>query len=373
MNTTNTTTVNMTMLGADMIPINTLFPVLFQMSNLQVIVFYKYIIPILVSIVVVCNTCSAGIFLKNKLRNSTHMLLLSICVCDMLSSLMMGIISVYVFYYEDYYDYLPYRICEVYTFMYNFLPVFFHYTSNYIIVGLAGHRYICVVYPFVAKRICSKKNTMIFILFSFLCSGIYLAFQIYSHSYYIIETRSFYNANVTVSACSIVISNFTLWYIHPILFTFIPFVILICLEPAILRTLQRSRSLKTASSSSTRNSSRSLSVITLWVVLAFMVCEFPLVVYMCATFSCLEFRMCSLLFTPSWYVYTHYTLFITSCSPIFNFIIYITFNRYFRKTFLDIFIGCKSGSTKRLTLESFLRETHVELLRSRSSRSTSTT
>ncbi|XP_021342386.1 neuromedin-U receptor 2-like [Mizuhopecten yessoensis] len=359
--------VNNTMIEADSIQINSLFPILFQTNDPYVITLHKYIMPILAGFVFICNSLTIAVFWKIKLRNPTHMLLLSICLCDMLGSFSFGVIDVYVFYFEDHRDYLPYRICELYTFLYNFLPVFFHYSSTYLTVGLAIERYICVVYPFRAKLICSKKHTLIFILFSVLCSGVYLTFQIYSHTYYANETSSFYLTNVTVQACSIEVSNFTLWYLHPILFILLPLVILICIEPAILKTLKRSNSLRTASSLSVHKSSRNLSVITIWVVFIFIVCEVPILFYVSATFVCLELGFCSFLLTSSWMIYTHYTVTITASGQLFNFIIYITCNRRFRRAFGEILTGRRYLLQRRFTAEIFFRET--QLLRS--SRSTS--
>ncbi|XP_033747654.1 sex peptide receptor-like [Pecten maximus] len=364
MNGTRNTTDNSTILEADPIPLNSLFPVLFQTNNPFVIAVYKYMLPLFAIVIIFCNILTIGIFWKIELKKTTHMLLLGICACDMLANISLGTISGYVFYFEDYRDYLPYRICEIYTFLYNFLPVFFKYTSTYLILGLAIQRFICVVYPFVAKQICTKRHILIYMLFTFLCSGAYLAFQIHSHTYHIIETSSFYIKNRTMSACSIVVSNFTLWYIHPVFYIFLPLVILICITPAILKTLQRSRTLKTSSTSSVHNSLRSLSIITLWVVLTFVLCEIPVLIYVCATFACLEYKLCSFLLSPSWLVYTHYTILITSFGQLLNFVIYIVYNKHFRQTFRDIITGCRCMRKNRFTPKNVLRVTNIELLSS---------
>ncbi|XP_069134533.1 sex peptide receptor-like [Argopecten irradians] len=374
MNTTNNSTNSTTaMEEVGHVTVNSLFPILFQTTSQYNVVLYKYLIPFLSVLEIFCGVLTIVIFWKTKLGNPTHMFLLGICVCDTMSSLSIGSISAYVFYFEDYRDYLPFRICKLYTYLYVFFPVFCHYTSSYLTVGLAIQRYICVVYPFVARRICSKKRTLFYILFSILCSSAYFAFQIHSHSYHVMETSSFYVTNLTVSACSIVVSNFALCYIHPILFIVLPLIILICIQPAMLRSLRRSQeTMKTVPISGAHNAARTLSVITLWVVFTFVLCELPTLIYMCGTFVCLEFNLCSLLFSQPWVVFTNFTILILIVAPLFNFVIYIVYNRLFRQTLRDIFTSCRRTTKKKhLEPECFKCETNVTLLRISQSTSSS--
>lgn len=319
--------------------INTLFPVLFQTTDQYKITVHKYMLPILVSLVAICNIITLVIFGKTKFSNAAHIFLFNICICDMLSCLSLGVIDVYVFNFEDYRDYLPYRICVLYSAVFTFIPVCFHYTSTWLIVGLAIERFICIVYPFQAKRLCSRRNSMIFILLAYLFSMAYLAVQIKVNSFHEIQRESCYIQNKTVSACAIYMSDFAIWYIHPIIYIIIPLIILICIEPAIIRALRNSINLRINSVNATIDAtSRRLSRMTLWVVLCFIVSEMPIVIYVFVTFTCLEFGVCSSLYTKTWTIFTHLSLILPILGAFSNFVIYIAVSKHFRTKFIAIFV-----------------------------------
>ncbi|KAJ8320453.1 hypothetical protein KUTeg_002040, partial [Tegillarca granosa] len=106
---------------------------------------------------------------QERLLSSMNMLLIGIAVSDTLTVLLPTPLLLYLYAINNIPE-VPYDLCRPWDYLTKYAPVVTHSASVFITLCLAVHRYICVCYPFYARRMCTRRKSALAITISYFVS-----------------------------------------------------------------------------------------------------------------------------------------------------------------------------------------------------------
>jgi hypothetical protein len=255
------------------------------------ITLYGYVWPSFGLIVLILNILMIAIFIRTRMRSTTHIYLAAITTMDTLTIIFPSIIYFHIFVILDIDDYLPYNLCRVWYYFTDIFPVTFHAAAILLTVCLAGQRCLCAVYPLSIAQWFTTKVTLVSVT---VCIVLAITFEISEFILYTYESVNIWTQNNTITGCNIGVGNLnpgetrkyqiSHFIVRVAFFELIPCVILIVLDIVMLRKVQQAKewrkdsSRKTRRSSSSTSTSTRLTILTLWIVGIFLVVELPVVV-----------------------------------------------------------------------------------------------
>lgn len=118
---------------------------------------YGYATPVVAFITIILNAAIIAILSKKELRSPTNAILISIAVFDSLTILcpLPWFVKMYSFRSHEEYPTMPW--CHIYVYLTGFLSTVFHNTVMWLTVMLAIHRYIGIVKPNTARKLCKYR------------------------------------------------------------------------------------------------------------------------------------------------------------------------------------------------------------------------
>lgn len=321
---------------------------------------YGYAMPVTAVVTLFLNIFMLFAFVRKRMRNTTHVLLGAIAICDSLTAIFPASIFFTVFIVLDIRGILPYHLCRVWYIFSESFPIIFHSTSILLTVYMAAQRFICVMYPLSMLRLCTTRRTLIAIFVSFIICIIFEGFEwtIYNYSKVnIIVNNSAYNR--TIDGCiiqpttwiknQIQLYNTVHFLIRVIGFKVLPCVLLFVFKIGMLRKIYQSKKWRRNVSTTTvrrkTNQEARLTVMTMWIVGAFLVVETPAAIIMSLYAA---FAVTGNLIVPERDLYTatviaNFVIILTFPS---NFVIYCCCSRQFRDALKET-VNCSGESLTR--------------------------
>lgn len=202
-----------------------------------------YVVPILAVIVLVANVIVIVVLRKQQTYGASQAGLVSVAISDTLTLLLPA--PFYFYQYALHHYYVEYALCEPMDWISIYLPTITHTASIWLTVVLTAQRYLYVCHPFVAREMCTLRNTTISIIITYVVAcvtHIFRAFVFDYVQYEYIDTVW----NETAITCNrtykqwLNIDQYMVVYmmIRIILIQFVPCIVLIVLNVKIIRGLQ---------------------------------------------------------------------------------------------------------------------------------------
>ena len=314
-----------------------------------------YIIPPITIVVVCVYIFMIIVFCKGRFTSSAHVILVAIAIADMVDGVSISIPAIYFFTFGMYKRYISYQICPAYITLDNILPYIAHCVSVTMTVALDIQRLIVVRFPFKAKTICSRRNTLITILLAVCYSILANVPQFYKFSQ--IEGRyikSKTDPSKNVYACmrnrsAIPFETTTMLRITMVMF--IPISVLIITSILLIRELSKiSKNVKKLNCSTEQilvlprlRQNRTITLLTALVALSVLVADVPgISIYFTLTYvnsKIFHCRLCANL--------TFQAIFRVVIQLLYpsNFLCYCFISGKFRKTVVDV-LKCRSSHLK---------------------------
>lgn len=252
---------------------------------------YGFVGPVFAFLASVINILMITAFIKRRLFTSTHIILMTIGLSDLLTVLPPSTIWMYFYGILQYKYYLPYDWCRVWHDFCETSPSMFHTISVWATVLLAIQRIIIVAFPFKAKVWCSRKLTFVGIGASVLISVGTFCVAFFEFSYVSIPVPKENAKHEIMYACGVTVPSFigeTLLdlmhyigirqWVRVIVNTLIPFVILLVIEISliiVIRVRGSQRKKMNVKSDKLRQNDRLLTKVTTWCVWLFILIEIP--------------------------------------------------------------------------------------------------
>ncbi|KAJ6221534.1 hypothetical protein RDWZM_000079 [Blomia tropicalis] len=124
-----------------------------------VVVLFGYITPVFFLITVVANIMIVLVLSRPDMRSPTNLVLLSMAVADLLTLIFPVPWYFYMYTLGEYRYFLhPALLCNLYAYMVDVLPAFFHTASIWCTLLLACQRYIYICHPSMARIWCTNKR-----------------------------------------------------------------------------------------------------------------------------------------------------------------------------------------------------------------------
>ena len=241
-------------------------------------------------IILFINSFLLWIFWKKKATNTTHILVAAMSISETMYAFIPTVFVAYLYEIKKFRSFLPYEYCDAYYIIFIFWTSVFRYHSIWLTVALATQRFICVIYPFEAASLITRKRTIFIIIGIFVLSLLMQYFDI------ICVDRIKVNMSWTPDSapretCVFVRSEWSGRYIHilfPIhaicsvlLLSFIPFVWLVVVGSLLIRRLRKATNwrAKFVNKCETTNRhvivERKLTVLTIWIIVLFLIFQTP--------------------------------------------------------------------------------------------------
>ena len=257
-------------------------------------ILYGYFMPVWSLMSIIMYSLMITVFLKYGMTTKTHVCLIAIAVCDSVSPIAPTTIWVYFFAIKKNYYYLPFEWCRTYHYTTEVIPQLFTYTSYFITVMMTVQRYIMVVHPFKADKLCSKTIVYIMIAMCFLAS-VSIRFIHFFHYGYVNKTvPAKDNSNETMQACGygppdwMTISFYKylgiLFVIQTVVVGIIPCTVLVVAELLMVKAISarsaKRKQMISKSNNKTRNmkSEKRLTVATIFITAVTLFYMVPVVV-----------------------------------------------------------------------------------------------
>lgn len=125
--------------------------------NVFNIVCRGYLQPVLALFTTFTNVLAICVFSK-KNKSPTTLLISAMCITDILTGLSSVPHNVYIYGFGRGHQAMPRELCRVEFLMMIILRNIFHTASTMFTVILCFERFICVCYPFIARRWCSLRK-----------------------------------------------------------------------------------------------------------------------------------------------------------------------------------------------------------------------
>ena len=304
---------------------------------------FGFVSPPLTLVYVTINILMIVIFRIGRFNSPTHMVLMAIAISDTVYGL--SILVPYMHFYTlgNDKDFVPFGWCWPHFFLTAVIPRIAHTTSLNFTVLLALHRYVSVKFPFKAKMICSKRNTIISIICMPFVSLLPYILFIYDHStLYGQNVQSLIYPNQTIYACAIgryrLGGQAVLWT-ENVLSRIVPITCLLLLDIMLIVELYRTtahmqqRYKSSKPSASRRQQNRRITLLTTMVVVSVLVTEVPGLI---AQLTILYAERATTCKACAMKIYT--VIFHLSISLLYpsNFLIYCFISAKFRKIFKSI-------------------------------------
>ncbi|XP_041375168.1 FMRFamide receptor-like [Gigantopelta aegis] len=286
----------------------------------------------------IANTLSIIVLRHRRMQSSTSLYLITLAIYDNIILVTM----ILFFGLPNLYPETP--ILEDYYFNYNHAVPFGYpiglaaqMGSIYTCVAFTVERYIAVCKPLHAANMCTKSRAKKAMMLIFLWVVVY---NIPRYFHYRIQVHVVAGSNKTQAVPNTtafgdhqVFKQVYLVYLQLFFMFLIPFCILLVLNTALMRALNRSRFMRQQISTSAQRE-HNLTVMLIAVIIVFLVCQFPSIIdnILLASVEAFYLR-----------VNTHYLRFYTMCTLMVevnsavNFIMYCVFGKKFRMIFLHIF------------------------------------
>lgn len=116
------------------------------------VVMFGYIMPFVLVLTLITNTLVIMVLAQRHMRTPTNIVLFTMAIVDLMTLLSPSpwYIYIYTFNYHDWFLYPP-SACYAHHIMTDVIPVFFHTSSIWLALLLAGQRYIYVCHPSLAS------------------------------------------------------------------------------------------------------------------------------------------------------------------------------------------------------------------------------
>ena len=241
-------------------------------------------------IVLLINSLLLWILWKKKATNPTHLLVAAMSISETLFAFVPTVFLTYLYDFKKLRTFLPYKYCYSFNILCVIWVSVFRCHSIWLTVVLATQRFICVVYPFKAASIITRKRTIVVIVVLFVLS---LLIQ-----YYDVIFVDRISVNISWSpdtspreTCKFLATEWaenyvdTLFPIHTIgsllLVNFIPSLWLVVVGCLLIRELRvatkwRNKFAVSRQSADRRqNGERKLTVLTIWIIIMFVTFQIP--------------------------------------------------------------------------------------------------
>ena len=232
-----------------------------------------------------------------------------------------------------------------------------HMWTIWMIVIVAGNRYIAVCRPMDAPRLCTKYNVQLEILTMAGAMCVYniprfFEYRYVLHNVTIVDNNNTTSVNETLEnmgIASIYLYNILYKNVCNVLFVFIlPLIIIIYFNVHLMRGLkiaQRDRSTMTSQSS---NDVNNITLVTIVIIIAFVVCQTPATINRILYYIFGQMQM--LTCTPYKLYFFMSNIFIPINSTV-NFFIYCLLRRQFQRQLRMLFAGlCGPHSQQETTI-----------------------
>lgn len=130
---------------------------------------YVMVLPPFALIVLTTNCVIVAVFVREKLLSSMNMLLIGIALSDTLTVVLPTPLLLYLYAINNIPE-VPYHLCRPWDYLTKYAPIVTHSASVFITLCLAVHRYVCVCYPFYARRVCTRRKSALAIIICYLMS-----------------------------------------------------------------------------------------------------------------------------------------------------------------------------------------------------------
>ena len=304
---------------------------------------FGFVSPPLTFVYVTINILMIVIFRIGRFNSPTHMVLMAMAVADTVYGMSKLVPNMHFYSLGNNKDYVPYGWCWPHFFFTSVIPRIAHTTSLNCTVLLAFLRYVFVKFPFKAKIIFSKRNTMISIICMPFVSLLPYILFIYDHStLYGQNVQSLIYPNQTVYACAIGyyrLGGYTVLWSENVLSRIVPITCLLFLDVMLIVELYRTtariqQTYKSAKpSASRRQKNRQITLMTTMVVVSVLVTEVPgLIAQLTILYTATACKECAMK------IYT--VIFHLSISLLYpsNFLIYCFITAKVRQIFKSIVI-----------------------------------
>lgn len=213
-----------------------------------------FVIPALAVVILITNAVVIAVFKRQKTYGASQAGLVGVAVSDTLTMLFPA-----PFYFVE--NCLQYEIpCDFIT-MKNwislFLPTITHTASIWLTLVLVTQRYMYVCHPFVARKVCTLRNTTYLIILTYMLAILmHLSRFIVSERVYLSETTCAYLISEYIDVNAYLISYL---FIRIILIQFVPCISLIVLNAKMLYGLRSIINKKIEMNCNSENSSSAVA------------------------------------------------------------------------------------------------------------------
>ena len=253
------------------------------------VVWHGYIMPGLAVIVLVVNSLAVAVFCRQDHTSPTHILMSVIALVDTLCLMVPVPMYIYFFTLGNYHEYISYAFCYPWEILYiRFMP-FAQTIGMWIHVSLGVTRYICVRFPFAAKRLLTLRRTFLSVLLiNVACSVLFLP----TWAGFImvpVTVNSKLANNQTMTSCNLVdaewikdigLDQYYYWLLLVLVFRYvIPLALLIFLNIGILAGLRTKQKIiqnpDTIAGHCRRKEINRLSIVVFFVLTLTIVSDIP--------------------------------------------------------------------------------------------------
>ncbi|XP_063429154.1 sex peptide receptor-like [Mytilus trossulus] len=124
-----------------------------------------YVVPILAIVVLIANVIVILVLRRQQTYGASQAGLVSVAISDTLTLLLPA--PFYFYQYALHHYYVDYVLCEPVDWISIYLPTITHTASIWLTVLLTAQRYLYVCHPFVARELCTLRNTTISIAITY--------------------------------------------------------------------------------------------------------------------------------------------------------------------------------------------------------------
>lgn len=307
------------------------------------------------------NVLTMTILTKPKMKSSTNAYLLALAIWDsvvLLSSLLLLALPQTIASYSHYF---PDLVPIVYP-----IGLTGQTATIWLMVCVAVERYIAVCHPLKANRMCTiKRARIIIILVSFL-SLIYNICRIFEYSKdYVIDHET--NKTIPILKLTELYTEndtykkvYYTWLYIPIL-CFIPIGTLAVLNTFLVRAVHKSQQQQQTMHVRQTTENNSVTIMLVCVVIVFIVCQFPALVYNVAWSA----DYCYVDYSYGWMILSSIRNFLVSINSAVNFILYCALGQKFRRLFMFTYFRCcmsqRSLAKYNKTISGFTMTTTVNM------------
>ncbi|KAL4220830.1 hypothetical protein ACF0H5_019098 [Mactra antiquata] len=127
------------------------------------------LIPIAV-LTLITNILVIFIFVRKKMMSALNVILVGISISDTLTVLIPAIAVLFSYMDGVYPDYIPSESCRIWGYLTKYFPTITHNASVWLTVILAFDRYLVIRHPFLIRRICLPRTSLVVIVMIYLCA-----------------------------------------------------------------------------------------------------------------------------------------------------------------------------------------------------------